>query len=306
MVLREEQLTEDGGVVKQVLREGQGETPLLGQEAEVHYVGTLQSDGSQFDSSRDRQETFKFVLGKGSVIKAWETAVITMRRGELSRVVATAPYAYGERGSPPKIPGGATLVFEIEMVDFQDKEKEYWQMNLEEKVEFANQRKEEGNSLFRAGDLEGAIRVYNKGAECLGRAMSKEDKEVVATLHKTLHLNQALMHSKLGRHAKSLASARKALDIAPTDIKTLYRVAEEHWRLAELDESEDVIRRALAIEPENRSFLSLLQQVQHSRAVNEQRSKAMLMNVFKAMAADEKQAEASSPKEMEVDTSKGL
>eukprot|EP00693_Jakoba_libera_P001258 EC690093.1.p1 GENE.EC690093.1~~EC690093.1.p1 ORF type:complete len:145 (+),score=36.29 EC690093.1:68-502(+) len=139
-VLSSVDLSGDGGIVKHVLREGDGDTPSSGQEVEVHYVGTLESDGSKFDSSRDRDEVFKFVLGRGDVIKAWDTAVATMRRGELVRVVATAPYAYGEKGSPPKIPGGATLVFEIEMLDFHDKPKEFWQMSVEEKRAFATAR----------------------------------------------------------------------------------------------------------------------------------------------------------------------
>lgn len=109
---------QDRGVMKTVLREGTGEDrPYAGDTVFVHYVGTLE-DGSQFDSSRDRGEKFQFNVGKGSVIKGWDLGVPTMRRGELARFTIKSEYGYGESGSPPKIPGGATLIFDVELFDF--------------------------------------------------------------------------------------------------------------------------------------------------------------------------------------------
>lgn len=111
--------SQDGGVMKLVLREGTGdERPYPGDTVFVHYVGTLESDGSQFDSSRERGEKFQFDVGKGSVIKGWDLGIPTMRRGELARFAIKSDYGYGDSGSPPKIPGGATLIFEVELFDF--------------------------------------------------------------------------------------------------------------------------------------------------------------------------------------------
>ncbi len=115
---KEEDLTGDGGVIKRILKEGSGwETPKDGAEVKVHYVGTL-LDGSKFDSSRDRSEPFEFKLGAHQVIKGWEEAVQTMKKGELAHFKLTAPYAYGAAGSPPKIPPNATLQFEIELLSW--------------------------------------------------------------------------------------------------------------------------------------------------------------------------------------------
>lgn len=109
----------DGGVLKQVLQAGTGdnERPLTGDSVVVHYHGTL-LDGSKFDSSYDRGEKFKFEIGKGQVIKGWDLGIATMIRGEKSRFIIRSDYGYGDRGSGEKIPPKATLVFDVELFDF--------------------------------------------------------------------------------------------------------------------------------------------------------------------------------------------
>lgn len=92
--------------------------PTKGDDVFVHYVGTLASDGSKFDSSRDRKDPFKFKLGMGQVIKGWDLGVATMRKGEKAIFTLPSQYAYGASGSPPKIPGDATLKFEVELLSF--------------------------------------------------------------------------------------------------------------------------------------------------------------------------------------------
>ena len=86
------QVTSDGKVTKEILREGTGAQPTKGQKVEVHYVGTL-LDGKKFDSSRDHRQTFKFVIGQG-VITGWSLGVATMKVGELSKFTISSEYAY--------------------------------------------------------------------------------------------------------------------------------------------------------------------------------------------------------------------
>lgn len=110
----------DGGLLKKVIKEGQGkDKPSIGDTVYVHYVGTLASNGEKFDSSRDRSEPFKFTLGKGQVIKGWDQGVATMTKGELAVLTCGPDFAYGEAGSPPKIPPNATLNFEVELLRWE-------------------------------------------------------------------------------------------------------------------------------------------------------------------------------------------
>lgn len=111
------------GVKKEILKEGEGwKNPKKGDEVTVHYVGTLESDGTEFDSSRSRDKPLVFTLGQGQVISGWDLGVATMKKGELAKLTLAPEHAYGESGSPPKIPGGATLIFEVELLSWVAKD----------------------------------------------------------------------------------------------------------------------------------------------------------------------------------------
>lgn len=94
---------------------GTGTTALPTSTVEVHYVGTL-DDGAEFDSTRSRGQPFRVELGKHALIEGFERAVVGMRAGGIRRVRIPHELAYGERGVPGKIPPGAALTFEIELL----------------------------------------------------------------------------------------------------------------------------------------------------------------------------------------------
>lgn len=113
------------GIQKEILTPGDNKNwrnPKKGDEVEVHYVGTLQSNGSKFDSSRDKGTPFKFTLGVGSVIKGWDIGVATMKKGEVAKFTIAPEFGYGDSGAGAEIPGGATLVFEVELLGWMSKD----------------------------------------------------------------------------------------------------------------------------------------------------------------------------------------
>jgi len=103
------------GVYVVIENHGQGALPESGQRVHVHYTGTLM-DGTKFDSSRDRNKPFSFVLGQGSVIKGWEDGIPLFRPGGKGRLYIPSPLGYGENGTG-SIPPNAILVFDIELLD---------------------------------------------------------------------------------------------------------------------------------------------------------------------------------------------
>ena len=105
--------TESGAIVIPI-SEGTGPMPTAGDTVKVHYHGTL-IDGSVFDSSVDRKTPATFPLN--GVIKCWTEGLQKIKVGGKARLVCPADVAYGERGSPPRIKPGATLVFEVELLE---------------------------------------------------------------------------------------------------------------------------------------------------------------------------------------------
>jgi FKBP-type peptidyl-prolyl cis-trans isomerase FkpA len=98
------------------LHAGNGETAAAGQRVTVHYTGWL-TDGSKFDSSKDRDDPFEFHLGAGQVIRGWDEGVQGMKVGGKRKLTIPPQLGYGARGAGGVIPPNATLVFEVELLE---------------------------------------------------------------------------------------------------------------------------------------------------------------------------------------------
>jgi FKBP-type peptidyl-prolyl cis-trans isomerase len=94
---------------------GTGAEAVAGKKITVNYAGTL-TDGTKFDSSYDRNEPFLFTLGAGEVIQGWDQGFAGMKIGGKRRLTIPSSLAYGPNGIPGAIPGGATLIFEVELL----------------------------------------------------------------------------------------------------------------------------------------------------------------------------------------------
>jgi FKBP-type peptidyl-prolyl cis-trans isomerase len=106
----------DSGLIYLELVAGTGASPTATDKVKVHYHGTL-IDGTVFDSSVERKQPASFRLN--GVIKCWTEGVQKMKVGGKSQLICPSDIAYGDRGSPPKINPGATLVFEVELLEIE-------------------------------------------------------------------------------------------------------------------------------------------------------------------------------------------
>ena len=102
---------------------GTGAEAIKGKRVFVHYTGWLydpaapEQKGTKFDSSRDRQQPFDFMLGAGQVIKGWDDGVAGMKVGGQRTLIIPADMAYGSRGAGGVIPPNAVLLFDVELLD---------------------------------------------------------------------------------------------------------------------------------------------------------------------------------------------
>ncbi|MCC6956759.1 MAG: FKBP-type peptidyl-prolyl cis-trans isomerase [Anaerolineales bacterium] len=111
-------ITTASGLQYEDLLVGEGAQAQPGDTVSVHYTGWLQ-DGTKFDSSLDRGQPFTFTLGRGEVIKGWDKGVAGMRAGGKRRLVIPPDLGYGSQGAGGVIPPGATLIFEVELVEIK-------------------------------------------------------------------------------------------------------------------------------------------------------------------------------------------
>ncbi len=104
---------------------GSGAAAVTGAKVTVHYTGWLydgtkpDQKGTEFDSSRNKGDPFSFVLGQRQVIAGWDQGVAGMQVGGQRRLVIPSDLAYGDSGAGGVIPPGATLVFDVELLDVQ-------------------------------------------------------------------------------------------------------------------------------------------------------------------------------------------
>ena len=110
--------TTASGLIIETLATGSGPAAKSGDKVNVHYTGWL-TNGTKFDSSRDRNEPFNFRLGAGQVIPGWDEGVAGMQPGGKRRLTVPAQLAYGSRGAGGVIPPNAVLIFEVELLTIQ-------------------------------------------------------------------------------------------------------------------------------------------------------------------------------------------
>ncbi len=108
-------ITMENGLKIQDEVEGTGAEAVSGKKVTVNYKGTLEN-GTKFDSSYDRNQPFAFTLGTGEVIKGWDEGVAGMKVGGKRKLTIPSALGYGEGGITGVIPGGATLIFEVELL----------------------------------------------------------------------------------------------------------------------------------------------------------------------------------------------
>lgn len=145
------------GIEKLLLDRGEGyRKPKKGDEVEVHYISRLKEGEVQFDSSYDREQPLKFIVGKSPMTSGWDLALPTMLTGEKAEFTMTPEFAYGEEGLPPNVPPNATVEFEIELLSWKTKEDLF---EDEGAIKTVN---EEGTHAWRHPAMGGEVRVSVK------------------------------------------------------------------------------------------------------------------------------------------------
>ncbi|CAG9324360.1 unnamed protein product [Blepharisma stoltei] len=294
-------ISNDGGILKEILMEGSGEYPKPGDDVEVHYRGTLE-DGTEFDSSISRGTPFTFKLGQGSVIKGWDQGVATMRVGEKSILTCRSDYAYGDNGMPPKIPKKATLKFEVELLRIKEADEEdKSELEYHVRVERAKKLKEQGNEEVKKGQyLEARDKFYREALsyiedDPLDQEDVNETSRELKTLKTQLYSNLAICNVKLGEWGEAINNCNEALKIEPNNIKVLFRRASARVNFGLPEEALEDCKAGLAIEPENADFKVLRSKINQRLKEEREKDKKRYGNMFSKLSMYEEKKMPERP-----------
>jgi len=248
----------------------------------VHYVGTLM-DGSKFDSSRDRAGFFDFKVGTGQVIKGWDVGIMSMHKGEVATLICRQDYAYGERGSPPKIPGGATLSFEVELFSWKEERKGKFELGASERLAETEALKVQGTAAFKAAQFDEALELYGDAAKYVDEELPKAtDEEAAARTPLLLSclLNAAMCALKLGEHATAEEHCNSALDADPASVKALFRRGTARMNMAEWATAKADLREASKLDPKSKEVRETFAECQKREAAAKQKEKDIAAKMF--------------------------
>ncbi len=220
-----------------VIKEGNGIKAENRLAAEVNYRGYL-TDGTEFDNSYDRGETFEFVLGTKQVIKGWDQGIWTMKVGGITRFIIPPELAYGENGAGNIIPPNATLIFDVELIDVHKPLKPIADTIF---------------SVILENDISTAIEVYNDlKANTKGKYNFKESQ--------LNNLGYQLIKSGLKKEAVEIFKLN--VKQFPNSYNAYDSLGEGYMNIGKTDLAIKNYKKSLSLNPKNDNAKKMLEQLQ--------------------------------------------
>ncbi|XP_078474964.1 peptidyl-prolyl cis-trans isomerase FKBP8 [Lampetra planeri] len=288
----------NGLLKKKVIREGQGDEsrPQRRQEVTMR-VKSMLGDGTVVDE----QEALRFTIGDGDVIQALDLCAELMALGEVAEITTDAKYAYGALGSlgVPAVPGGATLVMEAELVAVSDA-LDAASLPVDDRAALAHRKRERGNHYFQRGDYTHAIASYDRAikiADTESSVASSEDEDRSPLLDVKLKClnNVAAAQLRLDQRDAALRSCEAALALQPDSVKALFRKGKVLALQGEFSQAADTLRRALKLEPSNKTIQAELHKLRRQRSEQQAEEKTLYKKMLGNMAAPADEAERGKP-----------
>ena len=280
-------LTSDSGVIKHLISKGTGAKPQKEDEVIVHYKGYL-TNGTEFDSSYEKDDGFKFIIGVDHVIKGWDIGIMDMQIGEKAEIVIKPEYGYGKIGNPPKIPGDATLIFKIELLSAHERRPTKWMMNDEERIKVTLKLKQDGGVKFGLKDYKEAEGLYREAISHLDSVQN--DNAEIKTLKKTILVNIAVVCNKSKSYSEAVRAWSQSLAIDPENAKAYYQRATAYMNLKQYDEAISDFKNAIKRNPSEKKMRTEYQKCKEMKKNYDKSQQNVFKSFFSSGVYNEKEA----------------
>eukprot|EP00742_Colponemidia_sp_Colp-10_P006246 GILJ01006693.1.p1 GENE.GILJ01006693.1~~GILJ01006693.1.p1 ORF type:complete len:438 (+),score=76.85 GILJ01006693.1:47-1360(+) len=290
--LRTESVTEDDGVIKHVLREGEGEVIPMLSKVSVHYEARY-DHGELFDSSVFRKIPVHFKVGTVGVLKGWHLGVATMRVGELSVFRLSAEYAYGKLGAPPRVPPNAVLFFQIELLKATPPKQFESPVLFEDRLRCALAEKDEGNTLLQTGAHAKAFTCYNRainhfaGYDFKSEPADESSMNQYHELMLSLELNRALCCMKSEKWENVKKCCNEVFRRNPNQVKALFRRGVAHFETKHFQDSVTDLTKASSLDPNDSAISNFLRKAQKAQKDIQAKNALNFGNFFERLQHEE-------------------
>ncbi|XP_048751940.2 inactive peptidyl-prolyl cis-trans isomerase FKBP6-like isoform X2 [Ostrea edulis] len=309
----------DGMVYKKILTQGSGNVVPEEAIVRIHYNGYLEYGDEPFDSTRLRNHPYKVKLQTGGLIVGLNLAVSTMRVGELARIIIRPQYAFGEMGTPPRIPKDATVMYEVELMNFVEhggvdeiellSEEERQQISFDDLLKACKAYRQEAKLQFDSSSYKRAVGLYRKAVMMLEKAHLKneEEEETHQSQLLKLYLNLAICCTKLADSKHCINWCKRALEICHTDnesrTKALYHYAKALRCQFHFKEAKAKLKKAQQLSNgRNKSVndeLAVLERLMQQEFIAEKELNKRMFSQPKGISNEEKEKENKRHQDME-------
>ncbi|MEN2497031.1 MAG: Inactive peptidyl-prolyl cis-trans isomerase fkbp6 [Marteilia pararefringens] len=263
-------LTLDRGVLKEVMRIGEGDLIKTTDFVTMNYTGYIEGQDEPFDSTYLRDRKFRTKIDEKRVILGFQMGIPTMRLKEVSRFIFQPEYAYFNDYHEARIPKNSTVMFEIEILKvtplnenknyFQMAESERIQLDLNEVFKIIGNEKNKALEKFKAKKYQIAINLYKEMLEILfEHSLRVADQSAeYNTIHISLLNNIALCYFNLNMYDNSLKYCKKVLKVDANNFKALFRMILSYICISKFEKSKSLLDASLEKFPGNSDLESLL------------------------------------------------
>ncbi|XP_051967922.1 inactive peptidyl-prolyl cis-trans isomerase FKBP6 [Xyrauchen texanus] len=290
----------DGGVLKEVIHAGEGPPIPLHASVSINFSGFLEYSDAPFETTSHLKYPRMMKLGRDVTLYGLELGLLTMRKGEFSRFLFKPKYAYGDLGCPPHIPPFATILYEVQVLDFLDTAKvdDFMDLTLEEQntvplstlLNVVDTQRSFGNLCFNKKRYEDARERYKQAVTLLQNRVPVDEKEKkhLEEVKLPFLLNLSLTYHRMEKPQKALCYGQKALDISPHNTKALFRCGQACLEMKDYEKAQDYLILAQSKKPFDPDINTLLKTLALCYKDYLDKERDMCSKMFSALKPTEK------------------